>query len=89
MIACAASVVGGEYRLSVGARPGRALLLLDEEGLLSEGLTEDSIENFAMWAEKHISTGSNHRAGAKYRSRLIRVLCQRLLNKLREEQKWR
>ena len=45
VIACAASVVGGEYRLSVGARPGRAMLLLDEEGLLSEGLTEDSIEN--------------------------------------------
>jgi putative selenate reductase FAD-binding subunit len=89
VIACAASVVGGEYRLSVGARPGRAMLLLDEEGLLSEGLTEDSIENFAMWAEKHIPTGSNHRAGAKYRSRLIRVLSQRLLNKLREEQKWR
>ena len=89
VIACAASVVGGEYRLSVGARPGRAMLLLDEEGLLSEKLTEDSIENFAMWAEKHIPTGSNHRAGAKYRSRLIRVLCQRLLNKLREEQKWR
>ena len=43
VIACAASVVGGEYRLSVGARPGRAMLLLDEEGLLSEGLTEDSI----------------------------------------------
>ncbi len=89
VIACAASVVGGEYRLSVGARPGRAMLLLDEEGLLSEELTEDSIENFAMWAEKHIPTGSNHRAGAKYRSRLIRVLCQRLLNKLREGQKWR
>ena len=89
VIACAASVVGGEYRLSVGARPGRAMLLLDEEGLLSEGLTEDSIEDFAMWAEKHIPTGSNHRAGAKYRSRLVRVLSQRLLNKLREEQKWR
>ena len=89
VIACAASVVGGEYRLSVGARPGRAMLLLDEEGLLSEKLTEDSIEDFAMWAEKHIPTGSNHRAGAKYRSRLVRVLSQRLLNKLREEQKWR
>ena len=89
VIACAASVVDGEYRLSVGARPGRAMLLLDEEGLLSEKLTEDSIEDFAMWAEKHIPTGSNHRAGAKYRSRLIRILSQRLLNKLREEQKWR
>ena len=42
-----------------------------------------------MWAEKHIPTGSNHRAGAKYRSRLIRILSQRLFNKLREEQKWR
>ena len=35
VVTCAVSQVGGEYRVSVGARPARAMVIRDEEGLLS------------------------------------------------------
>ena len=84
VIACAASCMEGKYRLSVGARPSKALLLLDEEGILSDRLTESSIKTFSVFAENKISTGSNVRAGAEYRKRLIGVLSQRLFKKIME-----
>ena len=89
VIACSASCVDGEYRLAVGARPGRAMLVLDEEGLLTEGLSDDTEKAFAIWVSDKVPVGSNHRAGAEYRSRLIRVLGQRLLKKIEEEQQWK
>ena len=84
VIACAASCVGGEYRLAVGARPHRAVLLCDEEKLLSGGVNAESAKAFANWAEEQIPTGNNHRAGAAYRTRLIGVLGQRLFCKIGE-----
>ena len=89
VIACSASCVDGEYRLAVGARPGRAILVLDEEGLLTGGLSDDTEKAFANWVSDKVPVGSNHRAGAEYRSRLIRVLGQRLLKKIEEEQQWK
>lgn len=84
VIACAASCVGGEYRLAVGARPHRAVLLCDEEKFLSGGVKEESVKAFANWAKEQIPTGNNHRAGAAYRTRLIGVLSQRLFCKIGE-----
>lgn len=84
VIACAASCVGGEYRLAVGARPHRAVLLSDEEKFLSGGVKEESVKAFANWAKEQIPTGNNHRAGAAYRTRLIGVLSQRLFCKIGE-----
>ena len=78
------SCVGGEYRLAVGARPHRAVLLCDEEKFLSGGVKEDSVKVFANWAKEQIPTGNNHRAGAAYRTRLIGVLSQRLFCKIGE-----
>ena len=89
VIACAASCVGGEYRLAVGARPHRAVLLYDEEKLLSGGGKAESAKAFANWAKEQIPTGNNHRAGAAYRTRLIGVLSQRLFYKIGEAQGWR
>ena len=84
VIACAASCVGGEYRLAVGARPHRAVLLCDEKKFLSGGVKEESVKAFANWAKEQIPTGNNHRAGAAYRTRLIGVLSQRLFCKIGE-----
>ena len=84
VIACAASCVGGEYRLAVGARPHRAVLLCDEEKFLSGGVKEESVKKLANWAKEQIPTGNNHRAGAAYRTRLIGVLSQRLFCKIGE-----
>ena len=86
VLACAASCIEGEYRLSVGARPARAMLLLDDQHLLDEELSEDSVEAFAGWAKIRIPTGSNLRGSAAYRSRLVGVLSRRSLNQLKEMQ---
>ena len=82
VIACAASCMEGKYRLSVGARPSRAMLLEDEQGLLSGGVTEESAAAFAAYAAERIPTGGNVRASAAYRSHLIRVLTQRAILEL-------
>lgn len=82
VIACAASKVGDEYRLSIGARPGRAVLLRDAERILEKGITAESAAAFADYAAGNISTCGNLRGSAAYRSHLIRVLTERALLEL-------
>lgn len=77
VLTCAMSRLGGEYRLTVGARPGRAVLLRDEEGLLAGGITPDSAAAFAAWAGRSVPTGSNARGSAGYRTHLVEVLTRR------------
>lgn len=43
---CAAAKVGEEYRVVVGSRPARAMLLRDERGILAGGITEESAAAF-------------------------------------------
>lgn len=82
VLACAAACVNGEYRLSVGARPARARLLRDENGILSGGVNAETAARFADFAAENLPTGSNVRAGAAYRTHLIRVLTRRALMEL-------
>ena len=82
VIALALSGLNGEIRLSVGARPGRAMLLRDEENILAGGITQESAKEFAAWAAERIPSGSNVRASAAYRGHLVRVLAQRALMEL-------
>ena len=77
VLTCAMSRLGGEYRLAVGARPGRAVLLRDEEGLLAGGITPESAAAFAAWAGRSVPTGSNARGSAGYRTHLVEVLTRR------------
>ncbi len=81
-LACAASCVDGQYRVSLGARPARAMVLRDEQGLLSGGITEESAAAFAAWAAEQAPTGGNAKASAAYRTHLIRVLTKRALLEL-------
>ena len=69
--------MNGVYRLSVGARPGRAVVVRDEKGLLSGGITEESAQAFADYAAESIPTQGNLRGSAQYRTHLIRVLTRR------------
>ena len=77
VIACAVSQVGGEYRAVIGARPARAMLIRDEDGILARGITEESAGAFASFVGEKAPTESNVRAGAAYRTHLIRVLTRR------------
>lgn len=82
VLTCAVSRVNGEYRAVLGARPQKALVVRDEQGLLAGGVTAESAKAFAAWAAQTVPTGSNARASAAYRTRLVRVLTERCLTEL-------
>lgn len=74
---CALARLDGEYRLTVGARPGKAVLLRDENGLLANGITPESAAAFAAYAAQNVPTGANARGSAEYRTHLVEVLTRR------------
>lgn len=82
VLACAAVRMGEEYRVVIGARPARAMVVRDSEGLLADGITEETAQAFAEYAAKNVPTGSNIRGSAAYRTHLVRVLTQRTLLEL-------
>lgn len=82
VLACAISRVDGEYRASIGARPGRAILLRDTNNLLANGITNESAASFAGYLADNTPTGSNNRGSSAYRSHLIKVLAERGLMEL-------
>lgn len=77
VIACAVSKMNDVYQAVIGARPAKAMLITDEENLLSEGVTSDSAKMFAAYAASKVPTGSNVRGSAAYRTHLIKVLTER------------
>ena len=82
VLACALSCTDGQYRLSVGARPAKAILVRDDNGILAQGLTEESIKAFAEYAAQAVPTRGNVRGSAEYRTHLIKVLTTRCLQEL-------
>lgn len=82
---CAVSHRDEKYFCAVGARPGRAVVFTDEEGILSEGINEDSAKAFGAYIQEHIVTGSNMRAGAEYRKKIAGVLVKRALLSMEEK----
>jgi len=77
VLACAVSEMDGEVRAVIGARPGRAMIVRDQQGLVKE-----SAVAFARYVAENVPTGTNVRAGAAYRSHLVRVLVQRSITQL-------
>ena len=82
VLTCAVSEMSGEHRAVIGARPGRGMILRDEKGLLAGGVHAQSAAAFAAYAESMVPTGSNLRASAAYRRRLVKVLTERSLMEL-------
>ena len=82
ILTCAVSETDGTYRAVFGARPGKAMVITDEEGLLKTGLTEENILKFAEYAAKTVPTGKNLRGSAAYRTKLVQVECERALRQL-------
>lgn len=72
VIACAISSMNGQYRASIGARPGRAMRICSE-----------TAEGFASFVAENTPTEGNLRGSAAYRTHLIRVLVERAMTNLR------
>ena len=71
VLACAVAQFSGEYRASIGARPGRAMLV-----------RRDNAEGFAAFVAENTPTEGNLRGSAAYRTHLTRVLVERSMNEL-------
>lgn len=82
ILTCAVSELDGRYQAVIGARPARAMVVQDENALLSGGISEPSAEAFSRWAAEQVPTGSNLRGSAAYRTHLVQVLCRRALLEL-------
>ena len=83
---CAAAQVAGEWRIVVGSRPARAVVLRDEQGLLADGITEESAAAFADYAAGAVTVSGNMWGSAEYRRALVPVLTRRALLALKELQ---
>ena len=77
VLTCAVSCMNGEYRTAIGARPGRAQLYRDDNGLLASGITAESAKSFAAYVSEKTPTESNVRGSAAYRTHLTKVLTER------------
>lgn len=82
VLACAVSKVGDKFEASIGARPQKAALVIDEENILSENPTDEQIEKFADYVESKLIFGSNMRASKEFRSHLCKVLVKRCINEI-------
>ena len=82
VLTCATSIIDGEYKISIGARPERAHLYTDEKNILSNGILADTASSFAKDLSKLVPTSSNNRGSAQYRSRLVAALVERNLIRL-------
>ena len=71
VLACAVAQMNGEYRASIGARPGRAVLV-----------RSDTAEGFGSFVAQNVPTESNLRGSSAYRTHLTRVLVDRAVTKL-------
>lgn len=83
VLTCAASLIGDMPRTVIGARPGRAMIVEDSEGIL-KGFGEmtkkqkpQAAQDFARYAAEHVPVGSNMRASEDYRKLLTQVLTRR------------
>ena len=82
VLTCAVSCINDEYRFCIGARPSRAKVYPDAQRLLAEGITADSSKACAKQIAQMVSTGSNSRASADYRTHLTKILVYRSLLRL-------
>ena len=76
VLTCALSNIGGETKAVIGARPAKAMVIRDENGLLPDG------KAFAAFVAEQAPTDSNIRGSAAYRTHLIRVLVERAAKEL-------
>ena len=76
VLTCALSNIGGVTKAVIGARPAKAMVIRDENGLMPDG------KAFAAYVAQNAPTDSNIRGSAAYRTHLVRVLVERAATEL-------
>ena len=82
VLTCAAALTQEGVQVAVGARPAKAALVKDAEQLATLPMTAEKAQAFAEYAADLLSTESNPRGSAAYRTHLIKVLTARCLTEL-------
>lgn len=77
VLTCAAACTESGVRIAVGARPSKAMLLCDEQNIVTLPVTKEKAAAFAEYAASVIPTGNTNRGSAEYRTHLIKVLAER------------
>ena len=75
----------GVCNICIGARPGRAIVVKDTEGILAGGINEKSVEEFSTFVKTNVPTAGNMRGSAEYRSHLAGVLAGRALQNINRD----
>lgn len=78
---CAVSNLDGEYRLAVGARPGRAVVAIIKKGQLKVENLEEIIKKIV----EKMTFGTNMRASGEYREMIAKVLIRRCVEELESD----
>ncbi len=87
ILTCAVGCVDGVWRAVIGAKPTKAALITDSDGILShESISEEMVLQFADFAAKQVVFGTNMRATEEYRSSIAPVLIKRAIHKARKGQ---
>ena len=79
---CAAALNAEGVTIAVGARPGKAMLVKDEEKLVTLPITVEKAKAFAEYAAAKVPTSNTNRGSAEYRTHLVKVLAERAVMKL-------
>lgn len=77
ILTCGASCLEGSWQVAIGARPQRAVLVKDTQGILGNTPAKEEMQRFADWVKEQIATGSNMRGSAQYRKQIAGVLTRR------------
>jgi len=86
VLTCCVSKLEGKYRAVIGARPKRAKLVSDENGIMANGITKEVAAAFASYVAEQVPTDSNLRGSSTYRTHLIHVLTERCVAQLEDQQ---
>ena len=77
ILTCGVSRMDGVCKAVIGARPGKAVCIHDDRHLLDGEVTEKKAEAFAEYVAEQVTTGSNMRGSAEYRTHLVKILTLR------------
>ncbi|HEX3033033.1 MAG TPA: FAD binding domain-containing protein [Bacillota bacterium] len=79
----AVSALDGDWKIAVGARPGRASLAPQAAGVLTgQQVTQELAEQAGQVASQELVFGTNARGSKEYRSQLCRVLVARAVREV-------
>lgn len=80
LLNCGVSRLNGEYRVTIGARPGRAVVkIIKEEELIENNKMNKKIDEVV----NEMKFGTNMRASGEYRKMIAKVLIRRSIEELR------